>query len=40
MGVIAVPNRHFPPRPESLEKADVVIDSLDELNVELVTSCG
>jgi HAD superfamily hydrolase (TIGR01509 family) len=38
MGVIAVPNRDFPPEGEALELADVVLDSLTELTPELVTS--
>jgi HAD superfamily hydrolase (TIGR01509 family) len=36
MAVIAVPNRDFPPDSEALELADVVLDSLEELNPELV----
>ncbi len=40
MCVVAIPNKRFPPRPDALESADVVIDSLDELTAELVTSCG
>ncbi len=34
--VIAIPNRHFPPDAESLALADVVLASIDELNVEVV----
>jgi len=38
MAVIAIPNRDFPPDPEALALADVVIDSLEELNPERVRS--
>jgi HAD superfamily hydrolase (TIGR01509 family) len=34
--VIAVPNREFPPGPEALAAADVVLGSLDELTSEVV----
>jgi HAD superfamily hydrolase (TIGR01509 family) len=34
--VIAIPNPHFPPDPEALAVADVVLDSIDELTVEVV----
>jgi HAD superfamily hydrolase (TIGR01509 family) len=34
MRVLAVPNPHFPPRPEALAEADVVLASLDELTPE------
>ena len=40
MTVIAIPNRRFPPREDALAEADVVIDSLEDLTAELVTSCG
>jgi HAD superfamily hydrolase (TIGR01509 family) len=36
MRVLAIPNRHFPPAPEALEQADVVLDSLAELTPEAV----
>ena len=36
MRVIAVPNAHFPPDAEALALADVVVQSVDELTVELV----
>ena len=36
MRVLAIPNRHFPPDPEALEQADVVLDSLAELTPEAV----
>jgi HAD superfamily hydrolase (TIGR01509 family) len=36
MGVIAVPNQDFPPEPDALELADVVLDSLEELTPERV----
>jgi HAD superfamily hydrolase (TIGR01509 family) len=38
MFVIAFPNPTYPPDPESLAQADVVIRSLDELTPELVAS--
>jgi HAD superfamily hydrolase (TIGR01509 family) len=38
MRVVAIPNTHFPPAPEALELATVVITGLDELTVELVQS--
>ena len=34
--MIAAPNPHFPPQPDALALADVRIDGLDELTVELV----
>jgi HAD superfamily hydrolase (TIGR01509 family) len=34
--VIAVPNAHFPPRPEALDEADAVLSSLEELTPEVV----
>jgi beta-phosphoglucomutase-like phosphatase (HAD superfamily) len=34
--VIAVPNLHFPPREDALALADVVLESIDELTVEVV----
>jgi HAD superfamily hydrolase (TIGR01509 family) len=34
--VIAVPNREFPPGPEALEAADVVLDRLDELTPDVI----
>jgi len=36
MKVIAIPNASFPPEPEALELADVVLDSLAELTPEAV----
>ena len=36
MRVIAAPNPHFPPQPDALTLADVRIEGLDELTVELV----
>jgi HAD superfamily hydrolase (TIGR01509 family) len=35
MRVVAVPNPHFPPDDEAMAAADVVIGSIDELQVEL-----
>jgi HAD superfamily hydrolase (TIGR01509 family) len=40
MCVIAIPNKRFPPRPEALAEADVVLESLDGLTPDVVTSCG
>jgi HAD superfamily hydrolase (TIGR01509 family) len=40
MRVIAVPNRRFPPREDSLAQADVVLDSLEELKPEAITPPG
>jgi len=37
MRVVALPNSHYPPPPEALALADVVIGSLDELTVEAVS---
>jgi beta-phosphoglucomutase-like phosphatase (HAD superfamily) len=31
MRVVAIPNRHFPPATETLETADVRLESLEEL---------
>ena len=36
MSVIAIPNKAFPPEPEALALADVVVPSLEELDPELV----
>jgi HAD superfamily hydrolase (TIGR01509 family) len=36
MRVIAIPNRHFPPGPEALAQADVVLNELAELTPEAV----
>ena len=36
MRVIAIPNPSFPPDPEALEQADVVLDSITELTPEVV----
>ena len=38
MGVIAIPNPSFPPDADALALADVVLDSIDELDVEKVES--
>jgi beta-phosphoglucomutase-like phosphatase (HAD superfamily) len=38
MAVIAVPNRDLPPEPEALALAAVVLDSLEELSRERVSS--
>lgn len=34
MRVLALPNPHYPPSPDALATADVVLDTLDELTVE------
>ena len=36
MRVVALPNRRYPPEPDALALADVVLGSLDELSRELV----
>jgi HAD superfamily hydrolase (TIGR01509 family) len=36
MRVIAIPNAHFPPGPDALADADVVLDSLDDLTPEAI----
>jgi beta-phosphoglucomutase-like phosphatase (HAD superfamily) len=38
MTVIAVPNKDFPPEPEALGRAALVLDSLEELSPERVRS--
>ncbi len=38
MRVVAIPNRRFPPPADALELADVVLDSLGELSVEVIES--
>jgi HAD superfamily hydrolase (TIGR01509 family) len=38
MGVIAVPNEDFPPEPEALALAALVLDSLEELSPERIRS--
>jgi HAD superfamily hydrolase (TIGR01509 family) len=40
MGVIAIPNAHFPPPAEALAGADVVLDSLAELSPDAVESAS
>ncbi len=40
LGVLAVPNAAFPPSEDALALADVVVDSLDAITVELVASMG
>lgn len=36
MRVVAVPNPHFPPSPDALAEADVVLDSLDGLSAAVL----
>jgi beta-phosphoglucomutase-like phosphatase (HAD superfamily) len=38
LGVLAVPNAAFPPSEDALALADVIVDSLDAITVELVAS--
>jgi HAD superfamily hydrolase (TIGR01509 family) len=38
LGVLAVPHAAFPPSEDALALADVIVDSLDEITVELVAS--
>ena len=38
--VVAIPNRRFPPGDDALARADVVLDSLDELTPETVSRLG
>jgi hypothetical protein len=40
MTVVAIPNRLFPPDEDALALADCVLDSLEDLTVDSVTSCG
>ena len=40
MRVIAVPRRDYPPDPEALARAAVVLDFLDELTPEVIGSCS
>jgi HAD superfamily hydrolase (TIGR01509 family) len=37
MRVIALPNQHYPPEPEALRLADVVLATLDDLSAEVVS---
>jgi HAD superfamily hydrolase (TIGR01509 family) len=38
MRVIAIPNQHFPPDEDALAAADVVLESIDDLTVEVIDS--
>jgi HAD superfamily hydrolase (TIGR01509 family) len=40
MSVIAVPNRAFPPAADALARADVVLSSIEDLDVEVVVAIG
>jgi HAD superfamily hydrolase (TIGR01509 family) len=40
MRVVGIPNRHFPPSEEALALADVELDSLAELNSDVVESAS
>jgi hypothetical protein len=36
MGVVAIPNREFAPDPEAVAAAGVALESLDELDAEVI----
>jgi hypothetical protein len=38
--VLAYPNRRYPPAPDALALADVVLHSLDDLTVSAVSGSG
>jgi HAD superfamily hydrolase (TIGR01509 family) len=40
MRTVAIPNRRFPPSEEALQRADVVLDSLDELAPDVISRLG
>lgn len=40
MRVVAIPNPSFPPEPEALALADVVLDSIDELDADTVETAA
>jgi HAD superfamily hydrolase (TIGR01509 family) len=40
MGVVAIPNREYSPEPEVVSRADVVLDSLRELDAEAIERGG
>jgi HAD superfamily hydrolase (TIGR01509 family) len=40
MAVVAIPNRRFPPGDEALQRADMVLDSLDDLISEVIHRLG
>ncbi|MGH3672517.1 MAG: HAD family hydrolase, partial [Pseudonocardiaceae bacterium] len=40
LGVLAVPTAAFPPSEDALALADLIVDSLDEITLELVASLG
>jgi HAD superfamily hydrolase (TIGR01509 family) len=40
LGVLAVPHAVFPPSEDALVLADVIVDSLDEITLDLVASMG
>jgi beta-phosphoglucomutase-like phosphatase (HAD superfamily) len=40
MRVIAIPNPHFPPPPDVLAEADLVLESLSELRLDAVESAS
>jgi beta-phosphoglucomutase-like phosphatase (HAD superfamily) len=40
MRVIAIPNPSFPPDPDALALADVVLDSIDQLDVDTVETAA
>ncbi|MCI0635876.1 MAG: HAD-IA family hydrolase, partial [Actinobacteria bacterium] len=40
MRVIAIPNPAYPPQPDALAEADLVLDSIGRLTVEIVESAS
>jgi HAD superfamily hydrolase (TIGR01509 family) len=40
MGVVAIPNREFPPDPDALALADAVLGSIEELTPDVVSRLG
>jgi HAD superfamily hydrolase (TIGR01509 family) len=40
LGVLAVPNADFPPSEDALALAEIIVNSLDEITLELVASMG
>jgi HAD superfamily hydrolase (TIGR01509 family) len=40
MGVVAIPNREFPPDPDALALADAVLGSIEELTPDVVSRVG
>ena len=40
MGIVAIPNQAFPPAPDALALADVVLESIEELELEVLAGLG